>query len=125
MVTTNKGKTKMVKAKMMKTKTVSPNNGILKLEDRIDRTKSNISPDETNKIPREVWANTAVKTKSLSSKIIPAFKEAFVKMSSESTSHGLPNIFRNDNWFIKIFWVLPLLGGTAAAIYCKCFSFLI
>ena len=59
------------------------------------------------------------KTKRKISKIIPTFKEAFVKICSESTSHGLPNIFRNDNWYVKIYWILPLLGGTGAAIYCK------
>ena len=59
------------------------------------------------------------KKKSETNKINSAFKDAFVKICSESTSHGLPNIFRNDNWFIKVYWILPLLGGSAAATYCK------
>ena len=53
------------------------------------------------------------------SDIIDLFKESLLKVCSESTSHGLPNIFRTKNWIIRIFWLIMFLGGSGAALYCK------
>ena len=47
------------------------------------------------------------------------YKESLVKVCSESTSHGLPNIFRTENWILRIFWLMLFLGGSGAALYCK------
>jgi hypothetical protein len=47
------------------------------------------------------------------------FKEAFVKVIIESTSHGLPNVFRTTNWIIRIGWLLLFLAGSGAALYCS------
>jgi hypothetical protein len=51
--------------------------------------------------------------------IIDLCKESLVKVCSESTSHGLPNIFRTENWILRIFWLALFLGGSGAALYCK------
>ena len=48
-----------------------------------------------------------------------SFNESLIKVCSESTSHGLPNIFRTQNWLIRIFWTILLATGTSAALYCK------
>jgi hypothetical protein len=46
-------------------------------------------------------------------------KEAFVKVCTESTSHGLPNIFKTKNWIIQCVWLVLFLGGSSAALYCR------
>jgi hypothetical protein len=46
-------------------------------------------------------------------------KESLVKMCSESTSHGLPNMFRTENWAIRIFWLVLFLCGSGVALYCN------
>ena len=51
--------------------------------------------------------------------VYEVFKESLVKMCSESTSHGLPNMFRTENWIIRIFWLILFLCGSGVALYCK------
>ena len=57
--------------------------------------------------------------KNFNSQAFDYFKESLVKVCSESTSHGLPNIFKTKNWIIRIFWLILFLGGSGAALYCK------
>jgi hypothetical protein len=60
-----------------------------------------------------------VDEKSKRRNIIDVVIEAFSKVCSESTCHALPNIFRTDNWIIRIFWLVLFLGGSGFALYCK------
>ena len=60
--------------------------------------------------------------KNFSLGFVDVFKESFVKVCTESTSHGLPNIFKTDNWIIKIFWLCLFMGGSGAALYCTYIS---
>jgi len=57
--------------------------------------------------------------KGMKSNSIEFFKEAFAKVCSESTAHGLPNIFSTKNWIVRIFWLLLFFAGSGAALYCK------
>jgi hypothetical protein len=47
------------------------------------------------------------------------YLEILKECCSNSTSHGIPNIARSDNWIIKFFWFILLFGATAASVYCK------
>ena len=51
--------------------------------------------------------------------VYEVFKESLVKMCSESTSHGLPNMFRTENLIIRIFWLILFLCGSGVALYCR------
>ena len=54
----------------------------------------------------------------LEEKAFNLFRESFVKVCTESTSHGLPNIFKTKNWAIRIVWLVLFLAGSGAALYC-------
>jgi hypothetical protein len=54
----------------------------------------------------------------LSQSVFDLFKESFIKVCTESTSHGLPNIFKTKNWIIRIFWLALFLAGSGGALYC-------
>ena len=47
------------------------------------------------------------------------FITSLVKSCSESTSHGLPNVFRTPNWLIRLMWLLLFSVGASVGIYCK------
>ena len=51
--------------------------------------------------------------------IIELFVESLEKVCSESTSHGIPNIFRTKNWIIRVLWFVLFLIGSGFASYCK------
>ena len=42
--------------------------------------------------------------------------EKFATWCEQSTSHGIPNIARSRNWFMRIMWALFFLGSLA---YCS------
>ena len=46
-------------------------------------------------------------------------KECTYTCFAETTAHGLPNIVKNDNWFLKITWLILVLGGLGYCIYSK------
>lgn len=46
-------------------------------------------------------------------------KEAFCETFEGSTLHALPNMIRNEYFFMKCFWTLLFIGGVSASIYCK------
>jgi hypothetical protein len=54
----------------------------------------------------------------LSQSVFDLFKESFAKVCTESTSHGLPNIFKTKNWIIRFFWLVLFLAGSGGALYC-------
>jgi hypothetical protein len=39
-----------------------------------------------------------------------------------STSHGIPSIFKTKSWILRIFWLVLFIGALAGAIYCKFFE---
>jgi hypothetical protein len=47
------------------------------------------------------------------------FKSKGKEVLSDSTAHGIKNVFKSENWLVKIFWLILYLGGCAAAGYCK------
>ena len=49
--------------------------------------------------------------------------EKIVNVVSDSTAHGIKNVFKSSNWFVKIFWLVMFLTSSCVAVYCK-FSFL-
>ena len=63
--------------------------------------------------------NQKVEEKSKNGFVVDLYMEALRKVCSESTCHALPNIFRTDNWIIRIFWLVLFLAGSGAALYCK------
>jgi hypothetical protein len=36
-----------------------------------------------------------------------------------STSHGIPSIFRTKSWILRIFWLVLFISALSGAIYCK------
>lgn len=53
------------------------------------------------------------KKESLGSKL----KETVVEWCKSSTSHGLPNIFRNESYILKIIWLLCFCASTGYCFY--------
>ena len=53
------------------------------------------------------------------SKTFKLFKEVLKEICSNSTSHAIPNIARTENSLVRVLWLILLLGGTGAGIYCK------
>jgi hypothetical protein len=58
-----------------------------------------------------------MKTQNLSLKSIAV--EKIVNVVSDSTAHGIKNVFKSTNWFVKIFWIVMFLTSSCVAIYCK------
>ncbi len=54
----------------------------------------------------------------LNQSVFDLFRESFVKVCTESTSHGLPNVFKTKNWLIRILWLVLFLAGSGGALYC-------
>ena len=50
------------------------------------------------------------------------FKESLSSVLTESTAHGIGNLFKEKNLPIKILWSILFVGGAVAAIYCKNFK---
>jgi len=46
-------------------------------------------------------------------------KECTYTCFAETTAHGLPNIVKNDSWFLKVTWLILFLGGLGYCIYSK------
>jgi hypothetical protein len=65
------------------------------------------------KIEEEVEASEPVKSN------LQIFKESLVKTCLSSTSHGIPSIFRNEKWTLKIFWTILFLLAAGGAVYCE------
>ena len=47
------------------------------------------------------------------------FRQSLENVLSNSTSHGIPNIVRTENWLVKVFWAVLFIAGFSIAIYCK------
>ena len=47
------------------------------------------------------------------------FKESVYEICSNSTSHGVPNIIRANNFATRIFWLSLVVGATFGCIYCN------
>ncbi len=54
----------------------------------------------------------------LNQSVFDLFRESFAKVCTESTSHGLPNVFKTKNWLIRILWLVLFLAGSGGALYC-------
>ena len=46
------------------------------------------------------------------------FKNTFLRICEESSANGLPNIVKNPNIIIKVFWLILFSAGSVASIYC-------
>ena len=66
------------------------------------------------------FSQLKMKTQNLSLKSIAV--EKIVNVVSDSTAHGIKNVFKSTNWFVKIFWMVMFLTSSSVAVYCK-FSF--
>ena len=64
------------------------------------------------------FSQLKMKTQNLSLKSIAVEKIVV----SDSSAHGIKNVFKNTNWFVKIFWMVMFLTSSSVAVYCK-FSF--
>lgn len=51
-------------------------------------------------------------------------KQILNESAQNSTSHGIPNIFRNQNWFLKIIWLIAFLVSTGYCLKFIVFSIL-
>lgn len=46
-------------------------------------------------------------------------KNAFFEVFGDSKVHGVSNIFKSENIFMKLFWLILLLGGMGCCTYCE------
>ena len=53
------------------------------------------------------------------SSVIGLFNDKIVEIVSDSTAHGIKNVFKSQNWIVKIFWTLFFIVGSAAAVFCE------
>jgi hypothetical protein len=51
-------------------------------------------------------------------------KQKFIELSSSSTSHGYPNLFRTDKWSIRLFWLFLLVCSCGLCLYYVTISFM-
>jgi hypothetical protein len=45
------------------------------------------------------------------SKMLVSIKEVAVRTALDSTAHGIPSIQRNENWFLKILWIVCFVAS--------------
>jgi len=46
-------------------------------------------------------------------------KNPLIEWCLETNAHGLGNIFKSDNWFLRIIWIILTLASAAGCLYCK------
>ena len=69
-----------------------------------------------NRAKKMVDKNVAKVEERLS--FVGIFTETFLTTCRESTANGLPNIFKNSNWAVKVFWAVLFGAGLGASVYC-------
>ena len=47
------------------------------------------------------------------------FKQSVSDVFSESTMHGITNLFRKKVLLVKVIWFVLFVAGAVAAVYCK------
>jgi hypothetical protein len=47
------------------------------------------------------------------------FKQSVSDVFSESTMHGITNLFRKKVMLVKVIWFALFVAGAVAAVYCK------
>lgn len=71
-----------------------------------------------NNIFEEVKMPNMIK-KSLSLPKNDEKKSHFVEWCLDTSTHGLPNVIKADNWILKIIWIILILTAVAGCLYCK------
>ena len=56
-------------------------------------------------------------TESSENAIKTKLKEKFIELSSASTSHGFPNMFRTKHWPVRVMWLIFFLVSTGLCIF--------
>lgn len=46
-------------------------------------------------------------------------KDSLIEVCSNTTAHAIPNIFRTENWIVRIYWLLLLIAATGGSLYCN------
>jgi hypothetical protein len=72
-------------------------------------------------------ANTATLSNTNNASIVNAailgklkiFKQSVSDVFSESTMHGITNLFRKKVLLVKVIWFVLFVAGAVAAVYCK------
>ena len=80
------------------------------------RSKTVLPIQKVNKEKEFIQNNDIETKKSLS--FYHMFKESLYEICSNSTSHGIPNIVRANNFVTRLFWFILVCAATLGCIYC-------
>ena len=87
-----------------------------KVEQELEDLKTIVSINKTKNTNTPLKNNDVEINKTIFSNI---FKESLQGICSNSTSHGIPNIVRANNFATRLFWFILVCAATLGCIYCN------
>lgn len=68
---------------------------------------------------RKFPTNESINLDTESSESNSEIEESYLKDFCLTTStNGLPNLAKAENWYLRAFWIVLILGSIAGALYC-------